>query len=105
MGALELLVEAAQRRPLVAADEERGRQAMEAIETPLGEQEPHYRLYAREEDRPLCGLVTVADADGPKRRTCIPVHHPFHRRDGHPPSQYLEAAERGKYWPYRCFTQ
>ena len=115
VGAVELLVEAAQRRPFVATDEQSGREVAQAIEASLGEQEPHHRLHAREQDRPLGRLVAVVQAHG----TCSPGF-PAGSTPALPAllratpgtvvtamsrSQHPESPLRGKFLPIRCFTQ
>ncbi len=64
---LELLIEAAERRTFVAADEESCREFPEAIETPLRQQKADDGLNAREQHAALQCLVAVADAHGAHR--------------------------------------
>ena len=71
VGAVQLLVEAAQWRSLVPADEGGGREVAQAVQTPLGQHEPDQRLNAREEDRALGRFVAVAHAHGPHRSSLL----------------------------------
>ena len=114
VGALELLIEAAQRRPFVATDEQSGREVAQAVEASLCEQESHHRFHAREQNRPLGCVVAVVQADGacrpasprgPRRRAGTPLCHFGNRRHGHIESEHPESPSRRKFLPIRCLTQ
>ncbi len=64
--ARQLLVEAAERRALVAGDEGAGVQAAAAIGAVLVEQQAHERLDAGEQDAALVELVAILERDLPR---------------------------------------
>jgi hypothetical protein len=61
--ALELLVEAAQRGPLIPRNEGARVQAAAAVGTVLVEEDPHQALYARQKDASLLEQVPVRERD------------------------------------------
>ncbi len=61
--ALELLIEAGERRALVARHERRGAQARSSISAMLVQQNTHQRLNAGQKDAPLLQLIAVGERD------------------------------------------
>ena len=72
--ALELLVEAAERRALVAGDERAGLQAARAVGAVLVEQHAHEGLDAGEEDPALLEQVLVVEGDLAARALAAAAH-------------------------------
>jgi len=61
--ALELLIEAGERRALVARHKRRGPQTRSSISAMLVQQNTHQRLNAGQKDAPLLELVAIGERD------------------------------------------
>ena len=66
-GALELAVEAAERRAAIAGDEACGVEPGAAVELLLHQAEPHQRLEAGDEDAAVAEVVLVVERDVAQR--------------------------------------
>ena len=66
-GALELAVEAAERRAAIAGDVARGIEAVAAVQFLLHEAEPHQRLKAGDEDVAVAEIVFIVELDVAQR--------------------------------------
>ena len=72
LGALELLVEPAERRAAIAGDVARGVQAGAAVALLLHQAQPHQRLEAGHEDPALRQVVFVVERDVIERHRARP---------------------------------
>ncbi len=80
--ALQLLVEPAQRRALVARDHGAGVEAAAAIGAVLVERQPHQALHSREEYAALVQEILVIEGDIAARMLGLPVPVALHPVSG-----------------------